>query len=246
MDIRFHGKRALVTGAGKGIGRCIAKALSEGGAHTIAISRTQSDLDSLKQEDPRIETVLLDVSDWDKTRKVVSALGPVDCLVNNAGVLKMTPATEATPEEFDWLFNINTKAVMNISQIVAKGMIERQSGGSIVHITSAGSTIAAQGLMAYQGSKAAVDQMANVMALEWGPHQIRVNCVRPVLVLTPMGQSIATLAPDIGVEVAKRIPQRKLPTVEDVMRPVLFLLSDQSDMVSGSTLLVDGGFTGTA
>jgi len=243
MDIRFDGKRALVTGAGRGIGRCIAKALSKCGAHTIAVARTQADLDSLKQEDPRIQTVSLDITDLSRTREVVSGLGPIHCLVNNAGVFAMAPALESSTEEFDRLLNINVKALMNMSQVVAKGLIEVKSGGSIVHVTSDLSSVASEGCMMFGGTKAAVDQMMKVMALEWGPHQIRVNSVRPIAVLKQ--GAVEGIDASLTESFSKRIPQRRLPTEEDVMRPVLFLLSDQSDMVNGSTLLVDGGVTGT-
>jgi len=239
MNFSFTGKRALVTGAGKGIGRCIAKALVDGGAHTIALSRTAADLDSLKHELPAMETHQCDVADWDAARTLIESLGHIDLLVNNAGVASLQSALDTTPEEYDRVFNTNVKAVMNISQVVAKSLISQASSGSIVNISSVASSLALQDHLVYCSSKAALDQMTRVMAMEWGPHQIRVNCVNPTVVLTPMGKQ--AWENEAGDALKARIPQRKFAREEDVVNAVLFLLSDKADMITGTTLPIDGG-----
>ncbi|GFY73236.1 hypothetical protein TNIN_418731 [Trichonephila inaurata madagascariensis] len=180
----FKGKRALVTGAGRGIGRAIALDLVKNGAHVIALSRTIEHLVTLKNEVPSIETISVDVGDWKQTETIVKELGPIDLLVNNAGISALHEVGSVTEEECDSVFAINVKAVINISQIVAKGMKERGTGGSIVNISSQAALIALPRHAVYCASKAALDQITKVMALELGPSKIRVNSVNPTVVLT--------------------------------------------------------------
>ncbi|KAL8593306.1 hypothetical protein ACOMHN_009959 [Nucella lapillus] len=184
MSFKFNGKRALVTGAGKGIGRDIAKALHQGGATVVAISRTQSDLDSLKEECPGMETLTLDISDWDTTKEAVHKLGHFDLLVNNAGVGSTAPFLDFTKEDLDCTFDINFKGVFNVSQVVARGMVEKGSGGSIVNLSSTASLIGIHGHAAYCPSKAAVDSLTRVMALELGPK-------KPVSVIDSLAKAMA-------------------------------------------------------
>ncbi|XP_076075526.1 L-xylulose reductase-like isoform X3 [Mytilus galloprovincialis] len=117
MAMQFDGKRALVTGAGKGFGRAIAKKLAECGAETFALSRTQADLDSLKSEVPNIKVINVDLQDWDKTREEVSKIGHIDLLVNNAGVFKKSSFIDTPKENIDMIFDINFKGIFNVSQI---------------------------------------------------------------------------------------------------------------------------------
>ncbi|KAH9512978.1 hypothetical protein Btru_035520 [Bulinus truncatus] len=172
MEINFSGKRALVTGAGKGIGRAIAIKLSICGANTVAISRTQADLNSLKAEFPSIETHVVDLSNWSSARKTIEALGHFDLLVNNAGVSRIAPFVEVPEEDFDYVFNTNFKALFCVSQVVAKSMIEKKSGGAIVNLSSAASTQGIKNHAVYCSTKGAVDSLTTVMALELGPHKI--------------------------------------------------------------------------
>lgn len=248
MNVRFDGKRALVTGAGKGLGRAIAKALYSRGAHVIALSRTASDLDSLRAEvfgletqvaAPGMETHVADVSEWDDTRQLVQRLGDIDLLVNNAGVASLAPAADATEEEFDRLFNTNVKAALNMSQVVAKNLMSRGCAGSIVHVSSVAASRGLDQHVLYCGTKAALDGMMRVMALEWGKHQIRVNCVNPTVVLTEMGRMAWDNAQ--GAALKQTIPQGKFAEESDVVNAVLFLLSTSSDMINGTSLPIDGG-----
>ncbi|KAI0229910.1 L-xylulose reductase [Lamellibrachia satsuma] len=239
MDIRFNGQRALVTGAGKGIGNAIAKALAAGGAETIALSRTQGDLDKLKAENPKIRTLCVDLSDWAATRKAVEEIGPVDLLVNNAAVLMMTAFLEVEEAEIRKSFDVNVKAAVNVAQVVAKGMVNRGKGGAIVNISAILSHIAMPSLLSYCTSKAALDQVTRVMALELGPHQIRTNCVNPTIVMTAMGRR-AVSDPAVRAAVIARTPQGKFAEVKDIVHAVMYLLSDKADMINGVTLDVDG------
>ncbi|KAK2174823.1 hypothetical protein NP493_775g01108 [Ridgeia piscesae] len=242
MDIRFDGKRALVTGAGKGIGYGIAKALAAGGAETIALSRTQADLDRLNAESPDIRTVCVDLADWAATRKAVEELGPIHLLVNNAAVLNYTKFMEIEEAEIKNTFDINVHAVVNVSQVVAQGMIARGKGGAIVNLSSIAGRIVVKNAPSYTASKGAIEMLTKVMTEELGPHQIRINNVNPTGVMTAMGKK---LWPDrvASEPMMRRTPQGKFAEVKDVVHAVMFLLSDQSDMINGASLFVDGGVT---
>nr|KAG5690891.1 hypothetical protein BaRGS_028923 [Batillaria attramentaria] len=182
--VHLNGKRALVTG----IGREVAIALHKAGAQTVAISRTQADLDSLKAECPGIQTVTQDISDWSATRQAVSSLGHFDLLVNNAGVYKPIPFLEFPEAEIDRTFDTNYKAAFNISQVVARGMVERGTGGAIVNVSSDSSIKGFGGEAAYGASKAALELLTRVMAGELGPKKIRVNTVQPTWTRTNMAK----------------------------------------------------------
>ena len=244
MDVRFDGKRALVTGAGKGIGRAIAIALMKGGADTYALSRTQSDLDSLKKEVPEIKTIACDLSDWDLTKSIVQGLirdGPIDLLLNNAGVNILEEVGTITEETATIIMMTNLMAPMNISQEVAKGLKSVDRGGSIVNISSITGLVAPKimGQCAYAASKGGLQAMTRVMAMELGPHKIRVNCVNPTIVWTEMAQR--TVDSSVLEAVLQTTPLGKVASVEDIVHATLFLLSDKAGMITGVTLPVDGG-----
>jgi NAD(P)-dependent dehydrogenase (short-subunit alcohol dehydrogenase family) len=240
MDIRLDGKRALVTGAGKGIGREIVKVLADCGAEVVAISRTQADLDSLKAE-VGCETILADLTDGNAARKAAEAAGPIDLLVNNAGIAVIEPFLEARIEGFDETMAVNVRAVFIISQVIAHGMIERGKGGAIVNVSSQASQVALHGHASYCASKGALDQLTRVMALELGPHQIRVNAINPTVILTPMAEKVWGDPAKSGPMLA-RIPLGRFGYPYHVANAVVYLLSDQADMIHGVALPVDGGF----
>lgn len=238
---KFSGRRALVTGAGAGIGRGVALKLAQMGAEVFALSKTAPNLNSLKEECPSITTITVDVTDWEATREAVKKITPIHMVVNNAGTNILLPFLEATPESFDLIFNLNVKAVMNISQIVASDLINRQLKGSIVNISSQAGQRALKNHAVYCSTKGALDMMAKVMALELGPKGIRVNNVSPTVVMTELGR-MAWSDPVKKNTMLSRIPQGRFAEVEDVVNAVVYLLSDESDMVNGHMLPVDGGF----
>ncbi|KAM9817464.1 L-xylulose reductase [Neosynchiropus ocellatus] len=241
MELSFAGKRALVTGAGKGIGRATALALTKCGAKVIAVTRTQADLDTLVQECPSITPVCVDLEDWEATESSLQNVGPIDLLVNNAAASTLQSFLEVTPDQFDRAFNVNVKAVLQVSQIVARGMKSRNSGGSIVNISSQASQCALRDHTVYCATKGALDMLTKVMALELGPHQIRVNSVNPTVVLTDMGRR-GWSDPEKAKPMMSRIPLGRFAEVDDVVNAILFLLSDKSAMINGVHLPVDGGF----
>ncbi|XP_066292926.1 L-xylulose reductase-like [Branchiostoma lanceolatum] len=241
MEIRFDGKRALVTGAGKGIGRGLVKALVKCGAEVFALSRTKEDLDSLVQEYPGIHPVQCDLADPEATKAAVGSVGPIDLLVNNAGISILESFLDVTLDVFDKVMNVNVRSVMQVSQIVAKGMVERGTGGSIVNVSSLASKTALKDHTSYCTSKGALDMMSKVMALELGPHKIRVNTVNPTVVMTDMGRMVWSDPAKSGPMLA-RIPLGKFVEVDDVVHAILFLLSDKAAMVNGTTMPIEGGF----
>ncbi|XP_052052663.1 L-xylulose reductase [Apodemus sylvaticus] len=244
MDLGLAGRRALVTGAGKGIGRSTVLALQAAGAQVVAVSRTQEDLDSLVRECPGVEPVCVDLADWEATERALSNVGPVDLLVNNAAVALLQSFLEVTKEACDTSFNVNLRAVIQVSQIVARGMIARGVPGAIVNVSSQASQRALTNHTVYCSTKGALDMLTKMMALELGPHKIRVNAVNPTVVMTPMGRTNWS-DPHKAKAVLDRIPLGKFAEVENVVDTILFLLSNRSAMTTGSTLPVDGGFLAT-
>lgn len=244
MEISFKGKRILVTGAGQGIGRGIAVELWRAGANIVALSRTRSHLETLQIEYPSIDIVDVDIADWDKTRQVVESLGHFDALVNNAAVAICDPFLDCSPADFDKTFDVNVKAVLNISQIVAKKMIENKTHGAIVNISSQASKAALKDHAIYSASKAALDGLTRAMALELGPHGIRVNAVNPTVIMTEMAK-VGWSDPAKANEMLAKIPLGRFGEVSEVVNAVVFLLSERSAMINGVELPIDGGFLAT-
>ncbi|XP_068119749.1 L-xylulose reductase [Hyperolius riggenbachi] len=241
MEISLAGRRALVTGAGKGIGRELVKALRKVGAQVIALSRSSEDLQSLAKECPGVETICVDLGDWSATEAALKSIGPVDLLVNNAAIAIIEPFLEVTQESFDKSFAVNVRAAILVSQIVARQMIERGVGGSIVNVSSQASQAAIQNHAVYCSTKGGLDMLTKVMALELGPKKIRVNCVNPTVVMTAMGRANWS-DPQKAESMLSRIPIGRFAEVEDVVNSILFLLSDKSGMTTGACLPVDGGY----
>lgn len=244
MDKYFKGKRILVTGGCQGIGRGIAVELWRQGANVVIVSNQLENLEVIKKEYPSIEVVCVDLCDWDKTREAVNSIGVLDGLVNSAGVIFIEPFLEFSPESFDKTMSVNVRAMLNISQIVAKKMIDNKIKGSIVNISSQASKAALQDHVTYCASKGAVDSLTQVMALELGPHGIRVNTVNPTVIMTELGRKVWS-APEKSQGMLSKIPLGRFGEIQDVVDAVLFLLSDGASMISGVHLPVDGGFLAT-
>jgi L-xylulose reductase len=240
MDIRLDGKRALVTGAGKGIGREIVKQLVACGAVVVAVSRTQADLDSLRAE-TGCEIIQADIGDAAEAQRAAEAAGPVDLLVNNAGIARIEPFLEMTVAAFDETIAVNLRSAAIISQVVAKGLIARGVGGAIVNVSSQASMAALKDHAAYGASKAGLDHLTRIMALELGPHQIRVNAVNPTVILTPMGEKVWG-DPVKGDPMRAKIPLGRFGYPHHVAEAVAFLLSDKADLIHGVMLPIDGGY----
>ena len=243
MNIRFDGKRALVTGAGKGIGREIATLLHSLGATVVAVSRSADDLASLASE-IACETITADLADASAARIAAERAGAIDLLVNNAGISIPQSLLDTTVDAFDQTMAINVRAALIITQSVARGMIDRKRGGAIVNVSSQASMVGLADHAAYCASKGALDQLTRVMALELGPHNIRVNAVNPTVTLTQMGE-MAWGDPKKSGPMLAKIPLGRFAKPHDVAHTVAYLLSDQADMIHGATLPIDGGFLAT-
>ena len=243
MHIRLDGKRALVTGAGKGIGRETAALLSRCGAEVVAVSRTPADLDSLAKE-IHCRTIAADLADAGEAVGAAEEAGPIDCLVNNAGISLPQPLLDTTAEAFDRTMAVNVRAVLLVTQVAARGMIARGQGGSVVNLSSQASMAALPDHAAYCASKGGLDMLTKVMALELGSHQIRVNAVNPTVTLTPMGE-MAWGDPKKSGPMLAKIPLGRFAKPVHVANVVAYLLSDAADMIHGVTLPIDGGFLAT-
>jgi NAD(P)-dependent dehydrogenase (short-subunit alcohol dehydrogenase family) len=240
LQIDFKNRRALVTGAGKGIGREIAAMLHRFNAQVVAVSRPESDLKTL-QEEIGCETIVADLGDAAQARRMAEQAGDVDLLVNNAAIAILEPLLETTVEAWDATMAIILRTVMIVSHVIAKRMIERGVAGSIVNISSLAAYQALPHHAAYSASKAGLDQLSKVMAVELGPYGIRVNSINPTVVMTDMGKR-AWSDPAKGGPMLARIPLGRFAECADIASVVCFVLSDAAGMVNGLAMLVDGGF----
>ncbi|WP_028063382.1 SDR family NAD(P)-dependent oxidoreductase [Solirubrobacter soli] len=228
MDsFRLDGKRAVVTGGGRGIGAAVATALREAGAEVVIASRS--------------EGVITDVTDVDSVRAMVAEVGPIDVLVNNAGVCYHRPALEVPDDEWRSVWDVNVDGVWNCSRVVGEQMIER-GGGVIVNIGSISAQIVnrPQWQPAYNASKAAVHQLTKSLAAEWAPHNVRVNALAPGYVKTEMAPVDDPKFKPLWVDDP---PMGRYALPEELGPPVVFMASDASSFMTGSVVVLDGGYT---
>ncbi|RWS21058.1 dehydrogenase-like protein, partial [Leptotrombidium deliense] len=197
-----------------------------------------------------IEIHAIDISNWDNTKKLIAQLGQIDLLVNNAGIVTLNAIGNIIYKiaKIDLIsfinfsqFAVNVKGIINITQEVAKRMIDNKMDGcSIVNVSSMGASVATQGCLVYNATKAAIDQITRVSALELGKHQIRVNAVNPGPVMTEIMQN----APKHLVDaIIGRMPLQRAAQVNDVANLIAYLLSDKADMITGACIPIDGGYT---
>ncbi|KAK5642914.1 hypothetical protein RI129_009081 [Pyrocoelia pectoralis] len=240
MEIQFNGKTALVSGAGQGIGNAIAKRLAMCGAQVIAVDINKDNLACLKEEIPSIHTIAVDLTDWSETKQSLKDIDKIDLLVNNAGITILSPLGKIEEHDIDKVFSINFKAVVNLTQIVTQNLINRNVGGSIVNISSRASMRGVREHAVYCATKASVDSFTKVAALELGEHNIRINCVNPTVVMTEFGRRVWS-DPQVVNELKAKIPLKRFPEVNEVVDAVMFLLSDNASMITGTCMPVDGG-----
>ncbi|MBT2685881.1 glucose 1-dehydrogenase [Bacillus sp. ISL-37] len=246
----LKGKTAVVTGAGRGIGRAIAIGLAEAGANVALLARTEEDLKETSSVIEKLgnKTLVLptDVTNRDQVHKSISAVrtewGKIDILVNNAGMNIRSKALEATDEEWQTIMDTNLKSAFMMSQEAGKVMKGQQSGGKIINIASVAGQVALRTGVVYAATKAALMQMTKVLAMEWGQYGINVNSIGPWYFKTPLTEKL--LADEAYVEdILAVTPLKRIGELPELVGPVVFLSSDAGNYVTGQTLFVDGGMT---
>ena len=240
------GKRALVAGASSGIGLACAVALAEHGAVvTLAARRTerlQALAARLQAAGRHAEIMQLDVADIEATSVAVAVAGPFDILVNSAGLARHGKASDTTVVDYDAVAEVNIRGAYFLTQAVAKGLLGAQKPGSLINISSQMAHVGGLDRAVYCASKHAVEGFTKAMAIEWGHAGIRVNSICPTFVLTHLTQATFEDA-EKRAWVESKIKLGRVGTVEDIMGPVVFLASDASALMTGASLLVDGGWT---
>lgn len=218
--------------------------LHELGAMVIAVSRSEENLKALKSEKPDIEIIQVDLADWTETKNRLAYLcSKVDLLVNNAALSDELQIGNIDQASIDSMFNVNYKACLNLIQMVSASMKERRSG-SIVNVSSVSGISAFNGHGVYGSTKSALDMLTKISAKELGPFGIRVNSVNPTVVWTDMGKQFWQDETK-KKEMMSKIPAGRFVTVDEVVYPIVFLLSDFASMINGVQLPIDGGFTAT-
>lgn len=243
---RLEGRRALVTGASSGIGQGCAVALAEAGAHVVLAARGIERLDdtiaAMRKRGFRCEALSLDVADIAAVQSAVAGQEPFDVLVNSAGLARHSAAVDTQLADFDAVMNVNLRGAYFLTQAVAKGLIAAGKSGSLINISSQMAHVGGIDRSVYCASKFAVEGFTKAMAIEWGRSGIRVNTICPTFVRTPLTEQTFE-QPERVRWIEEKIKIGRTGVVEDIMGAVLYLASDASALVTGTALMVDGGWT---
>jgi NAD(P)-dependent dehydrogenase (short-subunit alcohol dehydrogenase family) len=243
---RLDGKSALVTGAGRGIGRAVALALASAGAELVLVSRTLSELDMVAREiaasGGKARTLPFDVTDAAVMRDAIAGLGALDILVNNAGLNRPQPFLEVDEETLDRLLTLNVRAAFLVAQASARRMVAQGEGVIINMSSQMGHVGSERDRTVYVMTKHAIEGLTKAMAVELAPKGVRVVSIAPTFIDTPLVRPFFD-DPTFRQWVVDRIPLGRLGTVEEVANAVVFLASPAAALVTGSSLLVDGGWT---
>lgn len=249
-NFRIDGRTALITGAGRGLGVGMAKGLSQAGAKVVLMSRTRPELDAVAEEIAAsggvAETLVCDVTDEDAVRVAIDGLPALDILINNAGTNIPQSFVDVESAALDTMLNLNVRAAFIVAQAAVNRMLKDKDraarGGAVVNISSQLGRVALRGRSVYTMTKHAIEGMTKSMAIELAPNRIRVNAVGPTWVDTPMtGPALAD--PDFRAEIIGSIPMGHLAQVDDIVGAVVFLASPAAAMITGASLVVDGGWT---
>ncbi|MDP6709519.1 MAG: glucose 1-dehydrogenase [Alphaproteobacteria bacterium] len=244
-SMRLDGQVALVTGAGRGIGRAAAMALAEAGAEVVAMSRTEAEVQAvaaaIREGGGQARAVVCDVTDTAAMRHEFGRIGRLDLLLNNAGTNIVSPFLEAEEAALDAMLGLNIRAAVLVAQEAAR-LMARQGGGVIINVSSTFGKVGRPNNAIYSGSKHFIEGFTKSLAVELAPLGIRVVAVGPTAIETPL--TAARLAdPVVGGDLLSRIPLGRFGQVEDVVGAVVFLASPAAALITGTTLMVDGGWT---
>ena len=242
----LKGRTALVVGASSGIGTACAVALAEYGAKVTLAARRKDKLEILahqmEKKEFEVKIIELDIKDIKKTSDTISKLKTFDILVNSAGIAKHSASVDTLSHDFDEVMSANLRGAYFLTQAVAKKLISESKKGSLINISSQMGLVGGQERAVYCASKHAVEGFTKAMAIEFGNHNIRVNTICPTFILTDMTKKTFEV-PEKRKWIEEKIKIGRIGKVEDIMGAVVYLASDASSLVTGSSLLVDGGWT---
>ena len=245
-SFRLDGRRALVTGAGRGIGLAAAAALGEAGADVCLISRTGSEIEeaveAIRAAGGTADTLVLDVLETAAMRAVISERGPFDILINNAGTNRPKTMAATTEEDFDTVLDLNLRAAYFVAQAVTDGLLAAEKPGAVINISSQMGHVGGPLRTVYCSSKWALEGLTKSLAMELAPNGIRVNSIAPTFIETPLAKEMLK-DPEFRDAVLSKIKLGRTGQVEDLMGAIVFLASDAAAMITGASLLVDGGWT---
>jgi NAD(P)-dependent dehydrogenase (short-subunit alcohol dehydrogenase family) len=245
-SFRLDGRRALVTGAGRGIGLAAASVLADAGAHVTLAARTTKEIEeaaaAIRTRGQQADALTLDVTDIEAMRRALAAREPFQILVNNAGMNRPKLLPDVTVDDFDTIMGLNVRAAFFIAQTVATRLIEAKFSGSIINISSQMGHVGAARRSVYCASKHAMEGFTKAMAIELAPHNIRVNSIGPTFLETPMTRPFFENKA-FRDEVLSKIKLGRLGQLEELTGAIVFLASDASSLMTGSALVLDGGWT---
>ncbi|WP_066047694.1 SDR family NAD(P)-dependent oxidoreductase [Robertmurraya korlensis] len=249
-SFRLDNKHAIVTGAGRGIGKALAIGLAEAGADVALLSRTEGDLNEtaeiIRSLGSRVLVIPTDVTSKEEVLRAVSIVenewGEIHILINNAGMNIRSKALEVTEEEWQTIMDTNVKSAFMMSQQVGKVMQKYGTAGRIISISSVAGHVALRTGVVYAATKAAMIQMTKVLALEWGPHNINVNSIGPWYFRTPLTEKLLSNKEYVE-DILSVTPLKRVGELPELVGPVVMLASEAGNYISGQTIFVDGGMT---
>ena len=245
-SMNLDGLTAVVTGAGRGIGEGCSLALASAGAEVILISRTESELKAVSEKinnaGGKATPLVCDVTDTEHIKSKIETLDRIDILMNNAGSNIREPFIDVTEEHLDFLLELNVKSMFMVAQAAMKVMLKGGRGGSIIHMSSQMAHVGSPPRTVYSLTKHAVEGMSKAIAAEGAPDGIRSNCIGPTFVETPMTKPMFE-NPEFSQFVMDRILMGRLGKISDITGSVIFLASPASELITGASLTIDGGWT---
>jgi len=245
-SFRLDGKRALVTGGGRGLGLAAAGALADAGAHVTLAARTAAEIEgaasAIRARGQKADALVLDVTDLAVMQRTIAQAEPFNILINNAGTNRPKPLVDVTIDDFDAIMGLNVRSAYFVAQAVARRLLDAKQSGSIINISSQMGHVGAARRTVYCASKHAMEGFTKAMAIELAPHNIRVNSVGPTFIETPLTRPFFE-NPAFKAEVLSKIKLGRLGQLDEVTGAIVFLASEASSLITGSALVVDGGWT---